>query len=168
MHNYRVRQCSSTEWEKIMWKRKQLKREHEESECCNKENNYELKETFIWHLLKFFTWPSTQRGPEWQRSKMKSLDFPRGPVVKNLSASEGVWFHVLWSSTWAVTTEPTCPRACAQQLEKPLHWDVCTLAPREQPLLVATRAHTQQWRTRTGTKMQSLSSTCSESVGKTN
>ena len=71
-------------------KKKKLKREHEELECCNKENKYELKETFIWHLLKFFTWPSTQRGPEWQRSKMKSLDFPRGPVVKNPSASEGV------------------------------------------------------------------------------
>ena len=42
----------------------------------------------------------------------------------------------------AVTTEPTCPRACALQLEKPLLWEACTLHLESSPRRSNQSPHT--------------------------
>ena len=43
---------------------------------------------------------------------------------------------VIWG-LWATTTEPTCPRACALQQEKPLQWEA-VFHNQEQPPFAAT------------------------------
>ena len=61
------------------------------------------------------------------------LDFPGGPVVKNLPASVGDaesipgpgGSHVL-QNNWSHALQLLKPRASAAQQEKPLQWDACT------------------------------------------
>ena len=65
-------------------------------------------------------------------------DFPGGSVVKNPPPVQGTWSKkiplVTELSLCITAAEPTHPRACAPQQQKPLQWETCAPQPRVAPI----------------------------------